>query len=125
MTGRHAEAHRRSLEDKEGFWLEAAKAVAWTTPPTKALESSRPPFYRWFPDGRLNVAFNCLDRHVEAGRGDQAALIYDSPMTGKVETFTYKRLTERVAKLAGGLRSIGVEKGDRVLIYMPMIPEAV
>ncbi len=125
MTGRHAEAHRRSLEDKEGFWLEAAKSVSWTRPPTKALDSSRPPFYRWFPDGRLNVAHNCLDRHVEAGRGDQAALIYDSPMTGKIETFTYRQLTERVAKFAGGLRSVGVEKGDRVLIYMPMIPEAV
>ena len=125
MTGRHAEAHRRSLIDKEGFWLEAAKAVSWTQPPTRALEASRPPFYRWFPDGRLNVAHNCLDRHVEAGRGDQDALIYDSPMTGKKERFTYRQLTQRVARLAGGLRSLGVGKGDRVLIYMPMVPEAV
>ena len=125
MTGRHAEAHRRSLEDKEGFWLEAAKAVTWTRPPTRALDSAKPPFYRWFPDGRLNVAANCLDRHVAAGRGDQAALIYDSPMAGKVESFTYRQLTERVAKFAGGLRSLGVEKGDRVIIYMPMVPEAV
>ena len=125
MTGRHAEAHRRSLIDKEGFWLEAAKAVSWTQPPTRALEASRPPFYRWFPDGRLNVAHNCLDRHVEAGRGDQDALIYDSPMTGKKERFTSRQLTQRVARLAGGLRSLGVGKGDRVLIYMPMVPEAV
>ncbi len=125
MTGRHAEAHRRSLEDKEGFWLEAAKAVTWTKPPTRALDAKNPPFYRWFPDGRLNVAANCLDRHVSAGRGDQAALIYDSPMTGRIESFSYRQLTERVAKFAGGLRSLGVEKGDRVIIYMPMVPEAV
>ena len=125
MTGRYAEAHRRSLEDKEGFWLEAAKAVTWTRPPTRALDASKPPFYRWFPDGRLNVASNCLDRHVAAGRGDQPALIYDSPMAGKVESFTYRQLTERVAKFAGGLRSLGVETGDRVIIYMPMVPEAV
>ncbi len=125
MTGRHAETHRRSLEDKEGFWLEAAKAVTWTRPPTRALDASKPPFYRWFPDGRLNVASNCLDRHVAAGRGDQPALIYDSPMAGKVESFTYRQLTERVAKFAGGLRSLGVETGDRVIIYMPMVPEAV
>ena len=97
MTGRHAEAHRRSLEDKEGFWLEAAKAVTWTKPPTRALDARNPPFYRWFPDGRLNVAANCLDRHVSAGRGDQAALIYDSPMTGRIESFSYRQLTERVA----------------------------
>ena len=125
MTGRHAEAHRRSLEDKEGFWLEAARAVTWTRPPTKALDAKNPPFYRWFPDGRLNVAANCLDRHIAAGRGDQAALIYDSPMAGTAATYTYRQLTERVAKFAGGLRSLGVEKGDRVIIYMPMVPEAV
>jgi propionyl-CoA synthetase len=123
--GRYAEAHKRSLEDKEGFWLEAAKHVSWTKPPTRALEASNPPFYRWFPDGRLNVAHNCLDRHIEAGRGDQLALIYDSPMAGKTETYTYRELTLRVAKFAGGLRLLGVEKGDRVLIYMPMVPEAV
>ncbi|MSP48501.1 MAG: propionyl-CoA synthetase [Alphaproteobacteria bacterium] len=125
MTGRYAEAHRRSLADKEGFWLEAAEAVTWTTPPTRALDASKPPFYRWFPDGRLNVAANCLDRHVAAGRGEQPALIYDSPMAAKVERFTYRELTLRVAKFAGGLRSLGVGKGDRVLLYMPMVPEAI
>jgi propionyl-CoA synthetase len=124
MTGRYAEAHRRSLADKEGFWLEAAKAVTWTRAPTRALDASRPPFYRWFPDGRLNVAANCLDRHVASGRGDQLALIYDSPMAGRVERYTFRELTERVARFAGGLRALGVEKGDRVLIYMPMVPEA-
>jgi propionyl-CoA synthetase len=123
MTGRYAEAHRRSLADKEGFWLEAAKAVTWTRAPTRALDASRPPFYRWFPDGRLNVAANCLDRHVASGRGDQLALIYDSPMAGRVERYTFRELTERVARFAGGLRALGVEKGDRVLIYMPMVPK--
>jgi len=123
--GRYAEVHKRSLGDKEGFWLEAAKLVSWSKAPSRALDASNPPFYRWFPDGRLNVSHNCLDRHVEAGRGDQPALIYDSPMAGKTETYSYRELARRVAKFAGGLRSLGVEKGDRVLIYMPMVPEAV
>jgi len=125
MTGRYAETHRRSLEDKDGFWLEAARGISWMKPPVAALDDSNPPFYRWFRGARLNIAANCLDRHVAEGRGEQAALIYDSPLAGTLQTLTYRQLTERVGRFAGGLASLGVMKGDRVLIYMPTIPEAV
>jgi propionyl-CoA synthetase len=125
MAGRYEDAWRRSLADPEGFWAEAAGAVEWATPPSQILDASRPPFYRWFKGGRLSLCHNALDRHVAAGRGDQAALIYDSPVTGAKARFSYRELTLRVAKLAGALASLGVVKGDRVLIYMPMVPEAV
>ena len=121
----YADLHRRSLEDAEGFWAEAAKAVDWAKKPTMVLDDSNPPFYHWFSDGKINTCHNALDRHVADGRADQTALIYDSPVTGTVERFTYAELLDRVARFAGGLRSLGVEKGDRVVIYMPMIPEAV
>jgi propionyl-CoA synthetase len=114
-----------SLRDPEGFWREAAAAIDWVTPPTRILDDSRPPFYRWYPDAELNVCFNALDRHVAAGRGDQAAIHYDSPVTGSKATLTYAVLLERVRAVAGGLRGLGVAKGDRVVIYMPMVPEAV
>ncbi|MGE0422530.1 MAG: propionyl-CoA synthetase [Reyranellaceae bacterium] len=117
--------HRRSLEDREGFWLEQANAIDWVRKPTRALDDSRAPFYRWFPDGELNTCHNALDRHVDAGRGAQAALVYDSPVTGHKATFTYAELRERVAELAGAIAALGVGKGDRVIIYMPMVPEAV
>ena len=117
--------YRRSLEDPEGFWGEAARAVDWYRPWDRVLDGSRPPFYRWFPGGVLNTCHNALDRHVETGKGDRIALIYDSPVTGTVRTFTYRDLRDRVARCAGGLRDLGVEKGDRVVIYMPMVPEAV
>jgi propionyl-CoA synthetase len=119
------EVHRRSLEDPEGFWLEAAGAIDWVTPPTRALDGSNPPFYRWFPDGELNTCHNALDRWVDGGRADQAALVYDSPVTGTQRTFTYRELRDEVARLAGALRSLGVERGDTVVIYLPMVPEAV
>ncbi len=109
--------------DPERFWLEAAQAIDWTIEPTKAL-TGEAPFYRWFEDGEANTCWNCVDRHVEAGRGDQAAFIYDSPVTGAKETITYSDLKDRVALVAGALKRRGVEKGDRVIIYMPMIPEA-
>src|ERR671930_1114711 len=121
----HADTHRRSLDDPQGFWGEAATAIAWRRAPSRVLESDRPPFYRWFADGALNTCESALDRHVEAGRGDQPALIYDSPVTGAVATFTYRDMRDRVARLAGGLRGLGVHAGDRVVIYMPMVPEAV
>jgi propionyl-CoA synthetase len=124
-VGAYEETFRRSLEDPEGFWLEAAKAIDWTREPTRALDDSRAPFYRWFPDGELNTCHNALDRHVDAGRGDQLALVYDSPVTGRVERFTYRELRDRVAVFAGALRRLGVERGDRVVVYMPMVPEAV
>jgi propionyl-CoA synthetase len=99
--------------------------VTWTKPPTRILDDSNPPFYRWFPDAELNTCANALDRHVEAGRGEQAALIYDSPVTGTKRTYTYRELLDQTARFAGVLRDLGVGKGDRVVIYMPMIPEAV
>ncbi|MGW5701475.1 propionyl-CoA synthetase [Amycolatopsis japonica] len=120
----HAESYQRSLEDPEGFWLEAAQAIDWTRTPTQALDASKAPFYRWFPDGDLNTAFNALDRHVRDGRGEQIALIWDSPVTDSVRRFTYAELLDEVARFAGALASLGVGKGDRVIVYMPMVPEA-
>ncbi|KUH69944.1 propionate--CoA ligase [Mycolicibacterium novocastrense] len=114
-----------SIADPQGFWAQAARAVTWTREPKKILDDSNPPFYRWFADGELNTCFNALDRHVDDGRGDQPALIYDSPVTGTQRTYTFGELRDATAKFAGGLRGLGVEKGDRVVIYMPMIPEAV
>ncbi|PXY21295.1 propionyl-CoA synthetase [Prauserella muralis] len=123
--GAYADSYRRSLDDPDGFWLDAAKAIAWTRRPTTALDASRAPFYRWFPDGELNTAYNALDRHVEQGRGEQAALVWDSPVTGSQRRYTYAELRDEVARFAGALASLGVGKGDRVIIYMPMVPEAV
>ncbi|MER7857921.1 propionyl-CoA synthetase [Amycolatopsis japonica] len=120
----HAESYQRSLEDPEGFWLEAAQAIDWTRTPTQALDASKAPFYRWFPDGELNTAFNALDRHVRDGRGEQTALIWDSPVTDSVRRFTYAELLDEVARFAGALASLGVGKGERVIVYMPMVPEA-
>ncbi len=99
--------------------------MTWTREPQQVLDDSNPPFYRWFPDGELNTCANALDRHVDGGRGDQAALIYDSPVTGSQRTYTYGELLDQTARFAGALRALGVGKGDRVVIYMPMIPEAV
>ncbi|KUI10349.1 propionate--CoA ligase [Mycolicibacterium acapulense] len=114
-----------SIADPEGFWADAARAVTWTREPKQILDDSNPPFYRWFADGELNTCANALDRHVDDGRGDQPSLIYDSPVTGTQRTYTFSELRDATAKFAGGLRGLGVEKGDRVVIYMPMIPEAV
>src|SRR6478735_4356881 len=116
---------RASVDDPEAFWLGAAETIDWSRQPTRALDSSNPPFYRWFPDGELNVSFNALDRHVEAGGGEQAALIYDSPVTGTGRTYSYAELRDEVARFAGVLAGLGVGKGDRVVIYLPMVPEAV
>ncbi|MET3719832.1 MULTISPECIES: propionyl-CoA synthetase [unclassified Arthrobacter] len=124
MASSYQETYARSLERPEDFWLEASTAVAWASPPVTALDESEAPLYRWFPEGTLNTAYNALDRHVEAGRGDQAALLYDSAMLGIKRSYTYAELTGLVARFAGVLRSQGVGKGDRVVIYMPMIPEA-
>ena len=122
--GRYAEEFRRSVTDPDSFWGDAARAIDWYREPSVILDSSNPPFYRWFSDGELNTCFNALDRHVRDGRGDQAALIYDSPVTGTARRYTYRELLDQVARMAGVLRDIGVTKGDRVVIYMPMIPEA-
>jgi propionyl-CoA synthetase len=125
MTGRYQELHSRSLTDPEGFWGEAAEDITWIKRWDSVLDGSNPPFYRWFKGGVLNTCYNAVDRHVEAGRGEQNALIYDSPVTGTVQAITYGELRDQVARFAGVLRGLGVEKGDRVIVYMPMIPQAV
>jgi propionyl-CoA synthetase len=126
MIGRQEEEHRRSLADPDGFWGEAAAAIDWERRWDKVLDSRRPPFYRWFSGGRLNTCWNALDRHVErGGRGEQLALIYDSPLAGEVKRFTYRQLRDQVAKVASALTALGVARGDRVIIYMPPVPEAV
>jgi propionyl-CoA synthetase len=122
--GRYEEAYKRSIEDPEGFWDEAAKKITWFEPYKKVLDDSNPPFYRWFNGGKMNTCYNALDRHVESGRADQVALIYDSPVTNTIKKFTYRELLEYVSRFAGVLRNLGVDKGDTVVIYMPMIPEA-
>ena len=124
MTGRYEEAFSRSINDPEGFWGEAAEAIHWYKKWDKVLDDSNKPFYRWFTGGIVNTCYNALDRHVEGGRADQAALIYDSPVTNTIRTYTYRELRDEVAKFAGVLRNLGVGKGDRVIIYIPMIPEA-
>lgn len=120
----YEEIFRSSVDDREGFWLRAADGIDWDVAPTRALDASNPPFYRWFPDGELNVAYNALDRHVDAGNGDRTALVYDSPVTGSRRTYTYAQLRDEVALFAGVLRDQGVGHGDRVVVYMPMVPEA-
>jgi propionyl-CoA synthetase len=116
---------KRSLEQPEAFWGEAAQQIDWIKQPERVLDAAPGSTGRWFPGGTLNTCFNALDRHVLAGRGAQTALIWDSPVTGSVLKFSYAGLLERVSRFAGGLRRLGVGKGDRVLIYMPMVPEGV
>ncbi|MCV7215764.1 propionyl-CoA synthetase [Mycobacterium crocinum] len=122
--GEYRQLFDASVADPCAFWAQAARAVTWTRAPRRILDDSHPPFYRWFPDGELNTCANALDRHIEA-RGDQAALIYDSPVTGTQRVYTYRELLDATARFAGVLRDLGVGKGDRVVLYMPMIPEAV
>jgi propionyl-CoA synthetase len=124
-TGRYEQAWRRSMEDPEGFWGEAAGAIEWERRWDRVLEFDNPPFARWFAGGRLNMCHNALDRHVAAGHGDRLALVYDSPVAHQVARWTYAQLRDDVARLAGALTEMGVGVGDRVLIYMPMVPEAV
>ncbi len=121
----YRDEHRRSLERPAEFWAEQAQAIEWSAPFERVLDDSRAPLYRWFEGGRLNTCHNALDRHVAAGRGEASALIYDSPVTGVVRRFSYAELTRAVACFAGALAREGVVQGDRVLIYMPMVPEAV
>jgi propionyl-CoA synthetase len=123
--GGYAAAYRRSLRDPDGFWRDVAQGISWFRSPRRILDDDNPPFYRWFPDARLNTCFNALDRHVIAGRADQLALIYDSPVTGTKRSYSYAELLDLVARFAGVLASLGVQQGDRVLIYLPMVPEAV
>ena len=122
--GDYQAIYRRSLNDPEGFWGEAAAALHWDRPWKKVLDRDAEPVPRWFVGGHLNTCFNALDRHVDAGRGEQAALIHDSPVTGQNSRYSYRELRDAVARFAGALRAQGVVRGDRVLVYMPMIPEA-
>ena len=125
MTNAFEKAYAHSMSDPEAFWAEAAEGITWTKKWDKVLDDSNAPFYRWFSGGELNTCYNCLDRHIEDGRGDQAALIYDSPVTGGTQrTYSYNELLHEVSQVAGALAAEGVAKGDRVVIYMPMIPEA-
>jgi propionyl-CoA synthetase len=114
----------RSMQDPSAFWAEAAGLIDWDRPWDQVLDDSNPPFYRWFKGGQLNTCYNAVDRHVKAGRGDQPAIIHDSPVTDSKTVITYAELQDQVARFAGVLKSLGVEKGDRVIIYMPMVPEA-
>ena len=117
-------AYEQSLSDPAGFWGEAAKLVKWDKAPKVILDDSNIPLYRWFADGMLNTCYNALDRHVIDCRADQPAVIHESAITGKSSILTYAQMLEKTARFAGALRMAGVEKGDRVVIYMPMVPEA-
>ncbi|MEY8827347.1 propionate-CoA ligase PrpE [Sedimentitalea sp. XS_ASV28] len=121
---RYSEVYSGWKDDPEGFWMEAAKSIDWDKTPSKALNDEHAPIYSWFDDGMVNTCYNAVDRHVDAGRGAQTAIIYDSPITQTKHRISYSELRNRVASLAGALRAKGVEKGDRVIIYMPMVPEA-
>jgi len=125
MRGAYEATYNAWLKDPEGFWANAAQSIHWFRPWDQVLDSSRAPFYRWFSGGLINTCYNLLDAHVENGRAEQVALIYDSPVTGNIKTYTYRVLLNEVALFAGALRQQGVEKGDRVIVYMPMVPEAV
>ena len=120
----YKEVYEGWKSDPEGFWMQAAEAIDWDRKPTKALTGADDKLYEWFADGLTNTCWNAVDRHVEAGRGGQVAIIHDSPITGTLHKITYSDLRNRVARLAGALRAKGIEKGDRVIIYMPMVPEA-
>ena len=122
--GRYEELFTRSVRDPGAFWGAAAEAIDWYKKWDNVLDDSKRPFYRWFTGGELNTCYNALDRHVERGRADQTALIYDSPVTGQIQKFTYRELLDRVSRFAGSLADLGVTKGDTVIIYMPMVPEA-
>ncbi|MEE2600191.1 MAG: AMP-binding protein, partial [SAR324 cluster bacterium] len=117
--------YQKSLEQPEIFWREQAEKIKWYEFPEKILSQDEQGFYRWFSGGKLNTSYLALDVHIEEGRGAQLAMIYDSPSTNSQEKYTFLELRDEVAKFAGGLKNLGVEKGDRVIIYMPMVPEAV
>src|SRR5438045_322422 len=125
MSEGYDRAYSRSIEDPEGFWGDAAEQVHWDKKWDRVLDTSRENFARWFVGGLTNTCYNALDVHVDRGRGEQAALIYDSPLAGTTRTYTYRDLRDETARFAGALAALGVARGDRVIIYMPMVPEAV
>ena len=125
MNSNYEEVFSRSLRDPVGFWAEAAENICWIETWDKVIDESNSPLFRWFAGGVLNTCYNAVDLHVETGRADQVAIIYESPVTDTVKTYTYRELRDEVAGFAGVLAGIGVTKGERVIIYMPMVPEAV
>ena len=125
MISRYENLYKASLENTEKFWDEAAKDVIWFKPYKKILDRSNPPFYRWFSDGVINSCYNAIDRHVEEGNGSRTAILYDSPVTSKKKSFSYLEAKKIISTFAGALKNFGINKGDRIIIYMPMIPEAV
>jgi len=124
MATKYQEIYQRSINDAKGFWSEVANDVFWYKKPSKILNSDNPPFYKWFQDGTTNTCYNAVDLHVKNGKGEKIAIIYDSPITNSQKKITYTQLKEQVAIFAGALVNQGIKKGDRVIIYMPMIPEA-
>ena len=125
MSNKFKDLYKKSIENPEIFWQEASKDIFWFKEPAKILNKSNAPFYKWFEDGVTNTCYNALDIHIDQGNGKRTALIYDSPITGNKSKFSYDELRSNVSKFAGALTAQGANKGDRVIIYMPMIPEAV
>src|SRR5678816_3736813 len=125
QQSRYHEVHARSLADPEGFWAEAAREIDWIEPAKKIFDPSMGVYGRWFAGGVVNTCYNALDRHVAGGRADQVALIHDSPLTNTVSKFTYAEMLKEVQTLAAVMADFGVAKGDRVILYMPLVPEAV
>ena len=125
MTSRYSETYDQWRADPQAFWAKAARDISWTRPPRKIFDPDAGVYGRWFPDARCNACYNALDRHVEAGRGDRPALFYDSPVTSTRQTLTFRQLMDETAAFGAVLQDLGVSAGDRVLIYMPMIPEAI
>ena len=124
MAGNYSTSYEESIKNPDKFWDKAAQDIQWYKPYTKVLDDSRKPFYRWFTGGELNTCYNAIDYHVEKGKKDQTAVIYDSPVTGTVRRISYGELLELVSRFAGALLSCGAGRGDTVILYMPMIPEA-
>ena len=125
MSSIFKETYENSIQNPEEFWQRISEDIFWYKKPTQILDKNTPPFYKWFCDGKTNTCYNALDIHIDQGRGDKIALIYDSPITSNKKKFTYKELKAKVSKFAGALKNQGINKGDRVIIYMPMIPEAI
>ena len=125
MSGNYKKTYDSSIKNKENFWKTVSEDIFWYKKPSKILNSSNPPFYKWYEGGITNTCYNAVDVHVDSGRGDKTAIIYDSPITGSKYKLSYKELKEKVSNFAGALKNQGVTKGDRVIIYMPMIPQAV
>ena len=124
MADRYKDIYQRSIKDPKMFWSEIADDIFWYKKPTKVLNSDNPPFYKWYEDGITNTCYNAIDLHVKNGNGEKIAIIYDSPITNSQKKITYAQLKDQVSVFAGALENQGVKKGDRVIIYMHMIPEA-